>query len=99
MLVCVMAICDHVQDRGSSGWLVGGLGQEHTFNFSSQPHTTLCLLCSTPAKRKLKVEAPKLYMNIIAMGSKPGYEGEAFIRVSLKGTSFGKEEGIRTPEL
>jgi hypothetical protein len=45
------------------------------------------------------VEAPKLYMNIIAMGSKPGYEGEAFIRVSLKGTSFGKEEGIRTPEL
>ena len=44
MMVCVMAIYDHVEDRASSGWLVGGLGQEHTFNFSSRPHTPLSTL-------------------------------------------------------
>ena len=46
--VCVMAIVDHVLDRGSSGCLVGGgvggSGQEHTFNFSWRPHTPLSAL-------------------------------------------------------
>lgn len=80
----------------AGGWWVGW-GKNTHLTFLPDRTPTVYYAAAT---RQLKVDAPKLYMNTIAMGSNPEYEGEACIRVSFKGTPgcIWKEEGIRTPE-
>ena len=109
MTVCVMAICDHVEDRGSSGWLVGGLGQEHTFNFSSRPHTpalySACSANTLPQHASSRwtlqsfTRTPWQWDRSQNMKVKQQYapEGE-FERYDNTEGAVGKEEGIRTPE-